>query len=57
MYEPNGSEQVEVKREPIACGECVTTEYRVDGELVRRDIRIEVSREAMGGLAGQVGSL
>ena len=57
MYELQGNEVVEVKREPVPCGECVTTEYRVAGEIVRRDVRIEVSKEAMAGLTGQAGSL
>lgn len=57
MYQLQDNEVVNETREVIACGECVTTEYRVGGEVVRRDIRIEVSREAMAGMTGQSGSL
>ena len=32
-----------VKKEPVPCGDCVTTQYFLDGKLVRQDIEILVS--------------
>jgi hypothetical protein len=39
-------EQLEktVLREKIPCGECITTTYRKDKQVVRQDIRVEVDK-------------
>lgn len=39
-------------KEPIPCGECVSTEYFLDGKLVRRDITINVKEGFALGSAG-----
>ena len=49
MYELNGTERKEIIREKIPCGDSIKTSYydSISGELLRRDINIEVSEEFM----------
>ena len=49
IYEVKGTERKEITRETIPCGEAVKTSYYdpESGELLRRDVRIEVSEEFM----------
>lgn len=48
-YELKGTERMEVTKEPIPCGHSVKTSYYdpESGNLLRRDVRIEVSEEFM----------
>ena len=34
--------------EDVPCGKCITKQYFLDGELVRQDIEINVTKEALG---------
>jgi hypothetical protein len=49
MYELNGTERKEVKREKVPCGDAVQTSYydSETGVLLRRDVNVEVSEEFM----------
>lgn len=44
-----------VSRESIPCGTCVKTTYTFEGEVVRRDINIEVDPEKVPALDGATG--
>ena len=45
----------EETREPVPCGEAVTITTRNDqGEIIRQDVEIHVSAEALRGLMGSV---
>jgi hypothetical protein len=46
--------------EDVPCGKCVTKQYFLDGELVRQDIEINVTKEALGeafSMTGETGKL
>lgn len=49
VYELQGNERKEVKREKVPCGDAIKTSYyhSTSGELLREDVNIEVSEEFM----------
>jgi hypothetical protein len=55
VYEVKGTERKEVTRRSVPCGECVTTSYYDpnSGELLRRDIEIQVDSLSLGAQTGE----
>lgn len=48
VYELQGNERKEVKREKVPCGDAIRTfYYDLSGKLLREDVNIEVSEEFM----------
>jgi hypothetical protein len=45
----------QVSDEPVPCGRCITTSYFLDGELVRRDVEVQVDPRKIMGMGSQTG--